>query len=153
VRQFKDDITPPGEPKSTNHIYKSVCRGAFPSVYLSAEGKALKTDYQWDNQRRHRVSITLYFGAKRRADLDNFNKLSLDALTGIAYDDGSQIGGANTCVGLTTKNILALKLEFAMSRIGRLTGKQPEPTLRYFMWINLWAGLLLFAALQGFVAR
>jgi hypothetical protein len=26
------------------------------------------------------VSITLYFGTKRRADLDNFNKLSLNAL-------------------------------------------------------------------------
>jgi Holliday junction resolvase RusA-like endonuclease len=30
------------------------------------------------------VSMTLYFGTKRKADLDNFNKLSLDALTGIA---------------------------------------------------------------------
>jgi Holliday junction resolvase RusA-like endonuclease len=37
------------------------------------------------------VSITLCFGTKRRADLDNFNKLSLDALTGIAYADDSQI--------------------------------------------------------------
>jgi hypothetical protein len=36
------------------------------------------------------VSITLYFDTKR-ADLDNFNKLLLDALTGIAYDDDSQI--------------------------------------------------------------
>jgi Holliday junction resolvase RusA-like endonuclease len=32
-----------------------------------------------------------YFGTKRRADIDNFNKLSLDALTGIAYDDDSQV--------------------------------------------------------------
>jgi Holliday junction resolvase RusA-like endonuclease len=37
------------------------------------------------------VSITLYFGTKRRADLDNFNKLSLDALSGIVYEDDSQI--------------------------------------------------------------
>jgi hypothetical protein len=37
------------------------------------------------------VSITLYFGSKRKADLDNFNKLSLDALTGVAYSDDSQI--------------------------------------------------------------
>ena len=37
------------------------------------------------------MSITLYFGSKRRADLDNFNKLSLDALSGIAYEDGSQM--------------------------------------------------------------
>jgi Holliday junction resolvase RusA-like endonuclease len=38
------------------------------------------------------VSITLYFGTKRRADLDNLNKLGLDALTGIDYLDDSQIG-------------------------------------------------------------
>jgi Holliday junction resolvase RusA-like endonuclease len=37
------------------------------------------------------ASITLYFGAKRGADLDNFNKPALDALTGIAYLDDSQI--------------------------------------------------------------
>ena len=37
------------------------------------------------------MSITLDFGTKRRADLDNFNKLSLDALTGVVYVDGSQI--------------------------------------------------------------
>ena len=32
-----------------------------------------------------------YFGTKRKADLDNFNKLSLDALTGIVWHDDSQI--------------------------------------------------------------
>ncbi|WP_129591047.1 RusA family crossover junction endodeoxyribonuclease [Bradyrhizobium shewense] len=37
------------------------------------------------------LDITLYFGTKRKADLDNFNKLSLDALTGIVYEDDSQI--------------------------------------------------------------
>ena len=36
------------------------------------------------------VAITLYFGTKRRADLENFNKLSLDALSGIVYGDDSQ---------------------------------------------------------------
>ncbi len=47
------------------------------------EGKPLKGDIE--------VSVTLYFGTKRRADLDNFNKLSLDALTGIVWEDDSQI--------------------------------------------------------------
>jgi crossover junction endodeoxyribonuclease RusA len=37
------------------------------------------------------VDITVYFGTKRKADLDNFNKLSLDALTGIVWQDDSQI--------------------------------------------------------------
>ena len=67
---------------------------------MTAEGKALKEQYQWEARAQWKgkplegdieVSITLYFGTKRRADLDNFNKLSLDALTGIAYLDDSQI--------------------------------------------------------------
>jgi Holliday junction resolvase RusA-like endonuclease len=67
---------------------------------MTAEGKALKEQYQWEARAQWKgkplegdieVSITLYFGTKGRADLDNFNKLSLDALTGIAYLDDSQI--------------------------------------------------------------
>ena len=67
-----------GEPKSTNHIYKSVCRGAFPSVYLSAEGKTLKTAYQWEAKAQWRgaplkdelaLSVRFFFGTKRKADL------------------------------------------------------------------------------------
>jgi Holliday junction resolvase RusA-like endonuclease len=90
-----------GEPKSTQHIYRNTCRGGFSTTYMTAEGKALKEKYQWEARSQWNgkplegdiaVSITLYFGTKRRADLDNFNKLSLDALTGIAYLDDSQIG-------------------------------------------------------------
>jgi Holliday junction resolvase RusA-like endonuclease len=67
---------------------------------MTPAGKALKEQYHWEARSQWRgkplegdieVSITLYFGTKRRADLDNFNKLSLDALTGIAYLDDSQI--------------------------------------------------------------
>jgi Holliday junction resolvase RusA-like endonuclease len=67
---------------------------------MTAEGKALKEAYQWEARSQWKgkplegdiaVSITLYFGTKRRGDLDNFNKLSLDALTGIAYLDDRQI--------------------------------------------------------------
>ena len=67
---------------------------------MSPEGKAIKEGYQWEAKSQWKqpiltgdisVSITLYFGTKRRADLDNFNKLSLDALTGIVYEDDSQI--------------------------------------------------------------
>jgi Holliday junction resolvase RusA-like endonuclease len=89
-----------GEPKSTQHIYHSVCRGRFPNVYMTPEGKALKEAYQWQAKAQWKgaplagdmdISVTLYFGTKRRADFDNFNKLSLDALTGTAYEDDSQI--------------------------------------------------------------
>jgi Holliday junction resolvase RusA-like endonuclease len=89
-----------GEPKSTQSIYRASCRGSFPTTYMTAEGKAIKEAYQWEAKSQWKgkplegdvsLSITLYFGTKRRADLDNFNKLSLDALTGIAYLDDSQI--------------------------------------------------------------
>lgn len=67
---------------------------------MSAEGKLLKFGYQNEARAQWRrkpfegdveLWITLYFGTKRKADLDNYNKLSLDALTGIVYADDSQI--------------------------------------------------------------
>jgi Holliday junction resolvase RusA-like endonuclease len=36
-------------------------------------------------------TVCFFFKTKRRCDLDNQNKLMLDALTGIAYEDDSQI--------------------------------------------------------------
>jgi Holliday junction resolvase RusA-like endonuclease len=67
---------------------------------MTAEGKALKEQYQWKARSQWKGSRSKaisksrspsIFGTKRRADLDNFNKLSLDGLTGIAYLDDSQI--------------------------------------------------------------
>ena len=72
------------------------------------EGNALKETYRWEAKSRRKgkplegdieVSITLYFGTKLRADLDNFNKLSLDVLTGIAYEDDSQIAALHLVRG------------------------------------------------------
>jgi crossover junction endodeoxyribonuclease RusA len=37
------------------------------------------------------VSVRFYFKTKRKRDLDNQNKLILDAFTGIAYEDDNQI--------------------------------------------------------------
>lgn len=67
---------------------------------MTAAGKALKEAYQWEAKSQWKgkplagdiaVEATFYFGTKRKADLDNFNKISLDALTGIAWEDDSQI--------------------------------------------------------------
>jgi len=89
-----------GSPLSTNNIYKSTCRGRFASVYMSKEGKDLKESYmtQARIQYRHpplegdlKVSIILYHGTHRRTDIDNFNKILFDSLTGIAWVDDSQI--------------------------------------------------------------
>lgn len=67
---------------------------------MTHAGKALKEAYQWEAKAQWKgkpltgdveVSITFYFATKRRRDLDNQNKLVLDALTEIAYADDSQI--------------------------------------------------------------
>jgi Holliday junction resolvase RusA-like endonuclease len=89
-----------GEPKSTQHIYKYACRGNHPALYMTAEGKALKTAYQWEAKSQWgkrplsgdvMMSINFYFKTLHKRDLDNQNKLVLDALTGIVYNDDAQI--------------------------------------------------------------
>lgn len=71
---------------------------------MTKEGKTLKEAYQWEAKAQYvqgcydqprseplEVTVRFFFGTKRRADLDNFNKLWADALTGIVYQDDSQI--------------------------------------------------------------
>jgi crossover junction endodeoxyribonuclease RusA len=93
-------VTLLGEPKSTQHCYGLNCRGAFPTRYMTAKGKALKTDYQWQIKSQYRekalkgkigMEVRLYFGTKRKSDIDNFNKILLDSLSGLVYEDDSQI--------------------------------------------------------------
>jgi Holliday junction resolvase RusA-like endonuclease len=89
-----------GEPKSTSHIYAYHCKFGFPQGYMNKAGKDLKEDYQWQAKSQWRkklltgevkLTIDLYFGTKRRQDIDNFNKLVYDALTGIVYEDDGQV--------------------------------------------------------------
>jgi len=93
-------ITLLGEPRSTSHIYHYACRGRFPTMYMTSAGKALKEDYQWQIKGQYHgepikdalaVSATFYFGTKRRQDIDNFNKLALDACSGLVWADDAQI--------------------------------------------------------------
>lgn len=67
---------------------------------MTKEGKVRKEQYQWEAKSQWKqpiltrpveVTIRLFFGSKRRTDIDNFHKISLDALTGIVYTDDSQI--------------------------------------------------------------
>jgi crossover junction endodeoxyribonuclease RusA len=95
-------ITLEGDPKSTQHIYRSTARAGFATTYMTKEGKIIKETYQWDAKSQWKqpvlnspldISIRFFFGSKRKRDLDNQNKLVLDALTGIVYEDDSQIDG------------------------------------------------------------
>lgn len=89
-----------GEPKSTQHCYKISCRGKFATMYMSAEAKTIKTDYQWQCKSQYRkvpsieeleIEVRLFFGTKRQSDIDNFSKLLFDSLTGLIWVDDSQI--------------------------------------------------------------
>jgi crossover junction endodeoxyribonuclease RusA len=89
-----------GEPLSTNNVYRYHCQFGRAAGYMSAEGKARKTDYAWQARGQYhgtplavglRLTATLYFGRRGKRDADNYNKLVLDALTGIVWEDDSQI--------------------------------------------------------------
>jgi crossover junction endodeoxyribonuclease RusA len=93
-------ITLKGNPISTSHIYKMRSFGKFVSMYVSKEGKDLKADYQKQAQAQWNeevlageleINIKLYFSDKRKRDWDNYHKLSMDSLTGIVWEDDSQI--------------------------------------------------------------
>ena len=87
------------EPKSTQHVYKITCRGKFASMYMSAEWKAIKESYRLQARVQKSAfyeslvsaEVCLYFWTKRKADIDNFNKLWMDALSWVIYEDDKQI--------------------------------------------------------------
>ena len=67
---------------------------------MTPKGKYIKTSYQRQAKSQWReeptkepiqVIIRLYFGTKRKQDIDNYNKILLDSLTGIVWEDDSQI--------------------------------------------------------------
>lgn len=67
---------------------------------MTKAGKDLKESYQWEAKSQWRgkpkvgdlaLNVVLFFGDKKIRDLDNYNKILLDALTGIAWEDDSQI--------------------------------------------------------------
>jgi Holliday junction resolvase RusA-like endonuclease len=71
---------------------------------MSKKGKILKEDYQWQAKTQFKgellkgdleIWIKIFFGTKRKADWDNFHKLSMDALSGIIWIDDSQIQKAH----------------------------------------------------------
>jgi len=96
-----------GSPISTSTIYHYHCKFGHPVGYMTAKGKALKEDYQWQIKSQFhgkplkellKVNIDIYFGTKRKADWDNFHKLSMDALSGLVWEDDSQVKEAHVFV-------------------------------------------------------
>lgn len=92
-------ITLKPAPLSTNHIYKIAGR-PFPRMYMTKEGVTLKESYQHQAKAQWRkppmkgalsMVAIIYYGDRRKRDWDNGNKVLFDALSGIVYDDDSQI--------------------------------------------------------------
>lgn len=101
-----------GEPKSTQHIYKIACR-PYPSIYMSAEGKAIKEDYAWQCKSQwkrplinapFRIEVVLFHKTKRKQDVDNFNKLFFDAMTLTVWEDDNLIQEMNIRKDYDPKN-------------------------------------------------
>lgn len=93
-------ITLQGTPPSTSHIYKYCRMGNSVRGYMTIDGKAKKEEYQWmmKNQWKNKptkeeliLEVELYFQDKRKRDIDNYQKLWMDAGTGIIWEDDSQI--------------------------------------------------------------
>lgn len=85
-----------GNPISTGSLYR---RNSFV-MYMTKEGKALKENYAWQAKTQWRkgvitgpvtIEVRLFFKGIRRRDIDNFHKILLDSLTGIVWEDDSQI--------------------------------------------------------------
>ena len=81
-----------GNPISTNSMFSG-------RRFLTPAAKSLKEDFGWQVKSQWRqkpmkgrlkMSVGVYFGSKRARDLDNL-KMVYDALTGIVYEDDSQI--------------------------------------------------------------
>lgn len=68
---------------------------------MKQSAKDRKEQYQWEAKSQYQkrapltgelsIGIRLYFGDLRKRDWDNFHKLSMDALSGIVWEDDSQI--------------------------------------------------------------
>jgi crossover junction endodeoxyribonuclease RusA len=93
-------ITLTGNPFSTNNIYFSSPKMKPGMRIMSQKARDRKEQYGWEAKSQwHKgilqgdveINIRLYFGDKRRRDWDNYHKLSIDALTGIVWEDDSQI--------------------------------------------------------------
>ena len=98
-----------GNPQSTNNIYGHTGH----RVYMTTKGKSLKEDYQWQIKSQYKkkpivgdidLRIELFFGDKRKRDIDNYNKILLDAFTGILFIDDSQIQSLLIVKNIDVKN-------------------------------------------------
>ncbi|MCK9371016.1 RusA family crossover junction endodeoxyribonuclease [Candidatus Dojkabacteria bacterium] len=90
------EFTLKGNPLTTNTLYGHTGHRR----YMTHRGKELKESYQWQIKSQYKskplktdidLRVELFFGDNRVRDIDNYNKILLDAFTGILWEDDSQI--------------------------------------------------------------
>jgi len=92
------------KPPSTQHLYGNMVRGKRVIRFMTKEGKDFKgrlataaikavqtAGLEFPFQDKVSMNLQLKFKDKRRRDIDNYNKVILDALQGIVYEDDKQI--------------------------------------------------------------
>ena len=90
-------LTLTGCPLSVNNIWRRNNKGW---TYLTDAGRNLKEKWAWEARTQWKMeptkekvslSLVLYFPDRKRRDLSNQPKLIEDALTGVVWNDDSQI--------------------------------------------------------------
>lgn len=93
-------ITLLGKALSTQHAYGLRVVGKFPIKYMTKDAKYLKESYVKQASEQYsgpileediEMDVSLYFPDRRRRDVDNYHKLSLDSLEEIVYKNDVQI--------------------------------------------------------------
>ena len=91
------DIILKGNAISTNSCYFHIRTGIR---IMTSKARVLKEDYMWQAKQQFKgkplkenleINIKIYKDRKIKYDWDNFHKLSMDSLTGIVWEDDSQI--------------------------------------------------------------
>lgn len=96
MRKYKQELELPFPP-SVNACYRSIPRGRICANILSKQGREYKARIERllgsevPTDKRLMVQIRLFMPDKRRRDIDNYNKILLDSLTGKIWVDDSQI--------------------------------------------------------------
>jgi len=98
-----------GNPLSTQSAYLQHGKIRF----MKKEAKERKEQYSWEAKSQWKKKVTdkplsiridIFFGDKRIRDWDNYHKLSMDALSGIVWEDDSQIKEAHVTVSYNKEN-------------------------------------------------
>jgi Holliday junction resolvase RusA-like endonuclease len=95
-------------PPSTNNLYVNAGRRRV----LSPRARTYKNTIGWEGRRQYRgkpltgelcVEVQIFWPDRRRHDIDNGLKALFDSLTGIIYEDDSQIADAHVIRFLGSK--------------------------------------------------